>query len=340
LRKPNLPPGARRASRPSAGATPARPAVAKPVSAKPAVAKSAAVKPAKAAKSPTPKPSAKPDPKQARNTAPRPSRFAGAGQARKVERRNKREIRAQMRQRLSEVRRFTGESRLRRTIAFSLLGSITALVLLVLATVYTPLLAINKIEIVGLHRMKESTVMNAVKTLVGTPLTTVSDTDIKARLANFPLIESFATVAMPPHTLQLYVQERQPIGLVTIGGTDYLYDPAGVQIGPATTRANHPLILVNGDPATSPSFREAVSVLLALPIALYPKVSSIQATTVDDVRIQLRGISNRQILWGDASDSALKSRVLAALIKHVKHQGAVVIDVSSPHAPTVRYGNF
>lgn len=248
--------------------------------------------------------------------------------------------RAAVRKQLGEIRRFTKGSRLRRGIIYSSVGSVLALVLLVLATIYTPMMSIDKIEIVGLHRMKHSTVENAVKSLVGTPLTTVNEDDIQKRLSGFPLIESFTTVSLPPHTLQLFIRERQPLGIVTMGATDYLYDPAGVKIGPTTKRSKYPLILVKGNPAHSASYKEAVSVLMALPADLYPKVASIQATSVDDVRIRLRAFANCQILWGDSSKSLLKSKVLRALLDTVKKRNFVVFDVSSPTAPTVRFGNF
>lgn len=255
----------------------------------------------------------------------------------KIERRSARlAVKAQ----LSQLRAISGGSPLRRGVVYTSIGAITLLVALVLATIFTPMMAIEKIDIVGLKRLKQTSVYESVKGLIGTPLTLVDENQIQKRLANFSLIESFTTVSLPPHTLQLFIQERQPIGYVDIGATHYLYDPAGVQIGPTNTTANYPHILLNGDPSHSSSYREAVSVLLALPVALYPNVASIQATSVDDVRIHLRGVANQQILWGDSSDSVLKSKVLTALMANVKRNASVVLDVSSPTAPTVRYGNF
>lgn len=275
--------------------------------------------------------------KPPRSLRPQRNDASGKSGASRLERRARREA---IRGQLNEIRRFTRGSRLKRGVTYTVLGSVLALVLLVLATIYTPMMSIDKIEIVGLHRMKQATVENAVKSLVGTPLTTVDEGQIEKRLKGFPLIESFTTVSLPPHTLQIYIRERQPIGLVTVGASDYLYDPAGVQIAPTTNHSNYPTILVKGDPAHSASFREAVSVLMALPAELYPKVASIQATSVDDVRIQLRGVTNTQILWGDASQSLLKSKVLTALLATVKKRQFVVFDVSSPSAPTVRFGAY
>lgn len=241
---------------------------------------------------------------------------------------------------LEQIRRFTSASRLRRAVVFSSLGSVLLLVALVLATMFTPLMAIDTIKITGVHRMKIAAIRNAVNSLKGTPLTLVNEAALAKRLSGFPLIESFTTISLPPHTLELDILERQPIGLVQMGGNTYLYDPAGVRIGPARRSSVFPLILVNGDPRSSTNYREAVDVLLALPASLYPKIYSIQATTKDDVHLTIRGISNRHIIWGDASQSLLKSKVLAALMANTKHTATVTFDVSSPTTPTVRYGAY
>ena len=272
--------------------------------------------------------------------ATRNSTSAATRQAVQAARAEKRSARESMRSQLRAIRQYSDGSPLRRGLVISGVSSVLLLVLLVLATIFTPMMAIEKIDIVGLNRLKQSTVYASVKSLVGTPLTLVDEAQIQKRLANFSLIESFTTVSLPPHTLQLNIQERQPIGIVDIGATHYLYDPAGVQIGPTTNTGKYPRILLNGDPAHSASYREAVAVLMALPASLFPNVASIQATSVDDVRIHLRGVANKQILWGDSSNSVLKSKVLAALMANVKRNSSVVLDVSSPTAPTVRYGNF
>jgi len=239
-----------------------------------------------------------------------------------------------------EIRRFTSANRTRMILVSSAAVSVFILVGLVLATMFTPMLAIQNIDVVGTHRVKSATVKNALKSLVGTPLTLVSDSQIQQRLASFPLIESFTTVSLPPHTLQIVILERQPIGIVNLGGTDYLYDPAGVQIEPTKATGSYPRVLVNGDPHDNANYRAAIDVLLAMPVDVFPRIASIQATSKDDVRIRLRGIANQQILWGDSSDSILKSKVLAALMANTKSKNSLTFDVSSPKTPTVRYGNF
>lgn len=251
-----------------------------------------------------------------------------------------REKRQQARLQRQEIRRFKKRNPTK-IVAVSLASvSLAALVGLVLATMYTPMLAIQKIEVVGTSRVKTATVLNAVKSLIGTPLTMVSEPLIQQRLAGFPLIESFTTVSLPPHTLQIDIVERQPIGIVNVGGTDFLYDPAGIQVEPAGNTNKFPRVLINGDPHNNPNYRAAIDVLLAMPVQIFPNIASIQATSKDDVRIRLRGVANQQILWGDQSQSVLKSKVLAALIANTKSNQSLTFDVSSPTTPTVRYGNF
>ena len=101
-----------------------------------------------------------------------------------------------------------------------------------------------------------------------------------------------------------------------------------------------PVIVIDEAPEESKQFEAAIEVLLALPQDLLIRVSEINAKSKDDVVVRLRGYSAQRIIWGDQSDSTLKSKVLDALISNQKTSDQVTFDVSSPNAPVVRYGNF
>lgn len=240
----------------------------------------------------------------------------------------------------AEAKRFTQGSR-NRKLAFGISASaFGALLLLVLATIFTPLLAVQKIEVTGITRLKEKSIVNALISQLGKPLPTVSSSDIAKSLETFPLIESFSIISLPPHTLRIQIAERQPIGVIQVSGTNYLYDPAGVRIGIATGSENLPVIAIQGLPEKSKEFKAAIDVLLALPADLLQRVAEIDAKSKDDVTLRLRGYAGQRIIWGDGSNSVLKSRVLDALIANQKKTDRVTFDVSSPNAPVVRYGNF
>ena len=237
----------------------------------------------------------------------------------------------------STVVRFKAKPKQFRVIALSLLASLLALVLLVLATVFTPLLAVENIRVTGVSKVSKKAVEQAVKSQLGVPLPLVSSLAVAESLSKFSLIESFSLVSELPNTLHVAISERQPIAIVDIKGVSYLYDPAGVRVGEASFRDEFPRVASTGEPKDSKSFALAIDVLLALPASLLPRVSQIDAKSKDDVTMQLRGNSGQRIIWGDASQSTLKSKVLAALVANQKVTDRVTFDVSSPTAPVVRY---
>lgn len=239
-----------------------------------------------------------------------------------------------------EVKRFTAQTRKRRAIAWTVIASFGSLLLLTLSAMFTPLLAVEKIEVSGISRLKEKSIVNALVSQIGKPLPMVNPADISTALKAFPLIESFSVISLPPHTLRIQIEERQPIGIIVVSGTSYLYDPAGVRIGIAKGSENLPMITIEGSPEKSKQFAAAIDVLMALPADLLQRVSEINAKSKDDVTLRLRGYAGQRIIWGDGSDSVLKSKVLDALIANQKKTDRVTYDVSSPNAPVVRYGNF
>lgn len=242
-----------------------------------------------------------------------------------------------MRELRNQARRFRGQSRQRRVIGLTLLSSLIALVLLVLATLVTPMLAVEKIRLTGLSKVSEKSVLAAVKSNIGKPLALVNQQEIADQLSKFKLIESISIISELPHTLHIAIAERQPIAIVDIAGAGVLFDAAAVNLGNAKSSDKYPRVLINDDPRNSKAFGLAIDVLLALPANLLERVAVIDAKTKDDVRLQLRGYSAQLIVWGDSSQSTLKSKVLAALIKNQKITDRVTYDVSSPSAPVVRY---
>ena len=172
---------------------------------------------------------------------------------------------------------------------------------------------------------------------MGVSLTQIDNSKVAAQLESFSLIESVDVIASPPHTLLVNITERAPIAIVNFNGAAMLVDPAGVTIAPAVADDRYPIVDVASDPRRNSNFRAAIDVLLALPSEMYPQVASISARSKDDVTLQLRGVANQQIVWGDGSRSALKSKVLDALFKNTKRTVRLTLDVSSPEAPVVRY---
>ncbi|MEY4398635.1 MAG: hypothetical protein RLZ53_1211 [Actinomycetota bacterium] len=213
--------------------------------------------------------------------------------------------------------------------------SLGLLVVLVFVAVYSPLLAIQKVEIVGNSKVSSKDLAKDLAFLKGLPLPQVSNDAIVAKLSKYQLIDSVSAVSMPPSTLRVVIVERKALAKVSINGIDYLYDAVGVQLGRAQSSDKLPTILSVGDPKSSESFKQSIAVLLSVPIKLLPKIAGIQALSKDNVTLFLRS-SNQKVLWGDDSKRALKAKVLFALLEHYDGKYGLTFDVSSPNNPTVR----
>jgi cell division protein FtsQ len=208
----------------------------------------------------------------------------------------------------------------------------------ILASFFTPMFAVQDIQVSGTERLDQAKVEKSLEQLLERPLTTINEPEVADILSQFALIETFTFQAEPPHTLKIKVRERQPIVVLVKGGKNYLYDAAGIQIAEAKDTKTYPFLILIGEAQDNPRFEAAVKLLLSLPIQTYQQVFSIEVTPQLTSRLVLRD-SNTAVLWGDASDSILKAKVLESLIATGVEDG-VLIDVSSPNAPVVTYPDF
>ena len=236
--------------------------------------------------------------------------------------------------------RMVSSRRAKRIIASLSVGSITVLLAIVAGATFSPALAIKEIYVTGTERIKPELISKALQGHIGTPLPLLDEKSVATSLASFALIESFSATAVPPNGLQVKISERQAITVVAVKGERWLYDPAGVRVAQATGSEELPEIQISEEPKNSQRFRNAIDVLMALPEDLLHQVEFIEARSKDDVQMSLRSSQDQRIIWGDSSDSVLKSKVLQALMANHRKTQSVTFDVSSPNAPVVRFDNF
>ena len=235
-----------------------------------------------------------------------------------------------------EVRRFTRRARHRRFAWITAASIVLALVGTVAIAVYSPLLALTKIEVTGTSSVDPNEVLAAVEGQIGTPLALVDSDRLTRELAEFTLIQSYVTETVPPHTLIIHVTERKPIGSVATAAGFTVVDPAGVTIAQSETRPEGiPTIELAGADIDSDVFDSVVEVLLALPESVGSRVDRVMAATKDDVTLVLSG-AGQQVVWGSAEESDLKARVLAALMATQGENARVEYDVSAPLSAVIR----
>ena len=236
--------------------------------------------------------------------------------------------------------RMISSRRAKRLVASLSMGSIAILLLIVGVATFSPALAIKEIYVTGTDRIKPELISKALQSHIGTPLPLLDEQEVAKSLGSFALIESFSAIALPPNGLEVKISERQAICIVNVKGERWLFDPAGVRVAPATGESALPEILITEDPRNSQRFRNAIDVLMALPEDLLDQVEFIEAKSKDDVQMSLRSSRDQRIIWGDSSESVLKSKVLQALMANHRKTQSVTFDVSSPNAPVVRFDNF
>ena len=240
----------------------------------------------------------------------------------------------------SLIGRMVSSRRAKRIIASISVGSIAILLAIVAGATFSPALAIKEIYVTGTERIQPELISKALQGHIGTPLPLLDEKEVAKSLASFALIESFSATAVPPNGLQVKISERQAISVVAVKGERWLYDPAGVKVAQANGSEELPEIQISEEPRNSQRYRNAIEVLMALPEDLLHQVEFIEARSKDDVQISLRTSREQRIIWGDSSDSVLKSKVLQALMANHRKTQSVTFDVSSPNAPVVRFDNF
>ena len=237
---------------------------------------------------------------------------------------------------LEEVRRFTRRSRHRRVVWAISVGTVAILLGLIAVAVWSPLLALREIRVVGTSAVNPDEVSAAASSQLGTPLALLNEDQLREALAGFPLIQSYSTELLPPGTWVIHVTERAAIAVIGQQDQFVSIDPVGVTIHTFdSVPESLPLLVVPEAHAGAPAFDSAIAVLRALPDQLRAEVEEIQASTEDDVTLELRG-STARVRWGSADRSAMKARVFETLRNNQGQEAAVEYDVTAPSHVVVR----
>jgi len=232
-----------------------------------------------------------------------------------------------------EARRFTQHLRRRRRVWAIVGGAVLALILFVAIGTLSPLTAVRDIQLSGVERVDPEKVHTALARFEGVPLTLVSDRDVHRALEPFPLIQRYSIERIPPHTLFVRLEERDPVIAIAYGARYRQYDPAGVLVATAKKRPSG-VPLAEGPAAdpTSEAFASAGTVIRDLPNDVRSQLESVTASSAQDVEFVIDG--GRRVVWGEALDTQRKAAVLRAMLKSVPD--ARMIDVSAPDAPVFK----
>lgn len=196
-------------------------------------------------------------------------------------------------------------------------------------------LAVSHVQVKGMAAKKattsvtESAVVRRAAVPVGAPLARLDIDAVQQRVAGMRELESAQVSRDWPHTVRIDVTVRTPAYAVKQGNGYLLVDRHGVGY---QTIAGPPADLPRAAASSSEPqlLKSLATVVAALPTSLQHKVGTIEAPTRDSIQLKLK--NGDVVLWGSEDQSALKAKVVAALLKqHGSHY-----DVSAPGNPAVR----
>lgn len=196
--------------------------------------------------------------------------------------------------------------------------------------------AAKGVEVTGLDgggpsMLTAAQVRSAAAVPMGTPLVEQNLGAIRARVLSLDAVASVDVSREWPDKILLRVTERVPVAVVEIGGRLHALDVHGEVFG-GYAKAPHGLPKVETPAGTSvAALGEAARVAGALPPSLLKRIDHVEVRTVDQVSLRLR--DGRTVVWGSADQSAVKAKVLAALMK--ARPAARLYDVSVPGQPVV-----
>jgi len=194
---------------------------------------------------------------------------------------------------------------------------------------FSPWLAVTQVqvtvgpasELAGPLSADEVRAVAGVET--GTPLLRVPTEEIQSRVSALPQVASASVARAWPDTIVIDVVRRQPIALVAAARGYDLVDASGAVIASVPTPGEGVPVVAASDAGLT----AALEVAQGLPEDLRRKVTSIEATTRNDVTLELR--DGATVMWGSADDGEMKARVLQTLFQ----TKARWYDVSAPGVP-------
>lgn len=239
------------------------------------------------------------------------------------------------RQQLSGIRR-------KRRIRMGLvLAGITLLVLAVAQLYNSHLFDLREVRVIGNKRLSTPEVVRASGVKRGMNLLKLPVATVRKRLLANPWIKEATVDRRLLSTLELRVTERKPVAVLTAGGGFYLVDDASFAIAkvPGTENSLLPVIsdvdgakVAVGTTVRSAPLSNAIDVLETLDPAIRETVALVSAPSADKLSLFTR--DDVEILYGGASDTDLKNKVLLRLLREAKGR-LVRIDIRAARNPVV-----
>jgi len=203
---------------------------------------------------------------------------------------------------------------------------------LVWAVGFSPLLAVRKVEVVGVPDSEVEAIRALAAVPVGQPLARVDGSAVASRVAERATLADVSIERSWPSTLVIHASPRVPFLVVkNLQGQLQVVDADGVAYAQVSTAPKGvPVVTAASDAGLSrDALRTAVSVMRTLPAALQHRVSAVTVGGADLVTMK---VGRTTVTWGGVDQPEKKVAVLTTLLKGAPR----AIDVSAPDTPVTR----
>jgi cell division protein FtsQ len=241
-----------------------------------------------------------------------------------------------MAERRAQVRDDDRRRRLRRTVT----GVVLAVVLAVFVVVEnSPLVGLEEVQVVGLDRLDEQTVIAVADLPLGTSTLRLRLRAAAERIEALPLVRSASARRVDPLTVRFDVVERQPALVVQGARETRLVDRDGVVISSGSLDGLPRIVLPTAPPevgrtvAADPTLANAHRAWRGLSGPLRAEVVRYAAAGPDELSLHLR--SGIEVRFGRADRIDEKVRALGAVLGDVGGEQVGIIDVRAPSAPVI-----
>ena len=223
-----------------------------------------------------------------------------------------------------------GTNRRRRVVVIGVAAGVGVLGLAGwLIVAFSSMFAVAAVDVTGTKLLTVDAVRQAAAVQPGASLALVDTAAVAGRVGELPPVAEARVSRQWPTTLRIEVTERTARLAIRSGAGYLLADATGVVFNTVASAPNG-LVTVVVDPKNAALISDAGTVFNALDPAVQKKVREIDAPTRDSITVVLT--TGVRVVWGDASQSELKSQVLDALVG----RNVSVIDVSAPSNPATR----
>lgn len=219
----------------------------------------------------------------------------------------------------------------RRTIIIVAAVTIVVGVFATWLVAFSSVFGVRTVDVRGVHVLTADQVRAAADISNGTPLVRLDTSAITKRVERLPEVASAQVSTSFPSTVVIMVEERVAVGYALRNGHPVLVDRTGAEY----RQVDHPpvglphFVLPTGA-QQQPTAAAVAAVATALPSQVARQVRQIDALNPSRITLVLSG--SRLVQWGSAEQTALKARLLPALLRRPVSS----VDLTDPNQPITR----